>query len=190
MNYDELATKIHGINSDKGFWVPNRNEGEMFMLTVSELSEALEEHRDEEMFIYYVHGKECILPGERSGSTCLTCIPKPEGIVIELADCMIRLLDILQMAVRPTGTPISKWVLYVDEDQLVLPENFGSALFQIVKMIAIADGLSDQGRPGPLVFAMLLCGKLIERLGEDPHEVIIMKMTFNETRPFKHGKAY
>lgn len=40
-----LAGKIHKIAREKGFWDTDRNVGELLMLVVSELGEALEAHR-------------------------------------------------------------------------------------------------------------------------------------------------
>ena len=42
MNLNEYAEKIHANAADKGFWDSDRNMGEMLMLAVSELAEALE----------------------------------------------------------------------------------------------------------------------------------------------------
>ena len=42
---NESAKKIHEINKEKGFWDKDRNTGELLMLVVSELGEALEAHR-------------------------------------------------------------------------------------------------------------------------------------------------
>ena len=72
-----LAQRIHDNARAKGFWdSEQRNFGEMLMLATSELSEALEEHRDGNPNVYY---------------DALT--GKPEGAAVELADCIIRVLD-------------------------------------------------------------------------------------------------
>jgi NTP pyrophosphatase (non-canonical NTP hydrolase) len=42
---NESAKFIHDINVSKGFWDKERNVGELLMLVVTELSEALEAHR-------------------------------------------------------------------------------------------------------------------------------------------------
>jgi NTP pyrophosphatase (non-canonical NTP hydrolase) len=39
---EQLIKKAHGMAKEKGFWESERNKGELLMLTVSELSEALE----------------------------------------------------------------------------------------------------------------------------------------------------
>lgn len=46
MEIKKLAERIHDINVEKGFWEEYRNTGEMLMLVVSELAEALEADRE------------------------------------------------------------------------------------------------------------------------------------------------
>lgn len=45
MNIQELVKKAHGTAVDKGFWDSSRNTGELLMLVVSEIGEALEADR-------------------------------------------------------------------------------------------------------------------------------------------------
>lgn len=45
MNLNRLADTIYTANKAKGFWDKERNVGEMLMLIVTELSEAMEAHR-------------------------------------------------------------------------------------------------------------------------------------------------
>ncbi len=66
MRINNLAKICHDAAKDKGFWDRDRNIGEMLMLTVSELSEALEADRK----------------GDR------------ENFNEEIADTFIRLLDL------------------------------------------------------------------------------------------------
>ena len=46
---NELAAEIYAQNKAKGFWDTKRNVGELLMLIVSELAEALEAHRKEKV---------------------------------------------------------------------------------------------------------------------------------------------
>jgi NTP pyrophosphatase (non-canonical NTP hydrolase) len=87
-----LALRINQIAKEHGFWDEERNMGEMLMLAVSELAEALEEHRSGKPNVYYVHTEDCAQGQEESRERC-NCIPKPEGLAVEIADCIIRCMD-------------------------------------------------------------------------------------------------
>lgn len=129
---NELAERINENARDHGFWPEEgRNMGEMLMLATSELAEALEEHRAVKPAIYFRHTTDCQATqrgieetiDQAAGGWC-TCDPKPEGIAVEIGDCIIRCLDTMKS-------------LNVDIDR-----------------------------------------------------VVDTKMSFNERRPMKHGKAY
>ena len=73
----QLMKECHETAVDKGWYaLGDRNFGELIALMHSELSEALEEHRNGEPFnnFRFVDGK-------------------PEGIAVELADVLIRVFD-------------------------------------------------------------------------------------------------
>ncbi len=97
MDIDDLAYRINETARAHGFWDKPRNFGEMLMLAVSELSEALEEDRDGRPSVWFKHQVPCSLSdntvfGSENGGTC-NCTPKPEGALVEIADCIIRCLD-------------------------------------------------------------------------------------------------
>ena len=73
-NLNRLAAEIHANARAHGFWDGARNFGETVALAHAELSEALEGDRAGNPLVYEVDGK-------------------PEGVAVELVDCMIRCLD-------------------------------------------------------------------------------------------------
>ncbi len=70
------AIEIHLNSKAHGFWDDNRSTAETIALCHSELSEALEEARNGNPLYYEENGK-------------------PEGIAVELVDCVIRIFDYL-----------------------------------------------------------------------------------------------
>lgn len=79
MSLNQLRDVIHNTAVDKGWWDGDeRDLGTILMLCVSELAEALEEYRDGRRVreVYYRDGYN-----------------KPEGVPVELADTIIRILD-------------------------------------------------------------------------------------------------
>lgn len=76
---NDLASEIAKINQSKGWWDEDRDFLAMLMLVVSEASEAAEEYRNGTLIqdTYFNEGSL-----------------KPEGVPSELADIIIRVLDI------------------------------------------------------------------------------------------------
>jgi len=91
LSISALQAEIHALAKEKGWYDSPRTPPELHMLMVTELAEATEEARKDTPPIYGRHvgtdntGKKYyspVQPGE-----------KPEGELIELADCVIRILD-------------------------------------------------------------------------------------------------
>lgn len=75
MTLQEWTEAIHDNAVNHGWWDEPRPFSEIVALCHSELSEALEEARD---------GHPLVYEGEKG---------KPEGVAVEMADCLIRILD-------------------------------------------------------------------------------------------------
>lgn len=81
VSIDDIATAVNQTAHDKGWYDGGeRNPGEVIALMHSELSEALEEWRNGNMGTRIEEGG------------------KPEGFYVELADCVIRIMDTFEEA--------------------------------------------------------------------------------------------
>lgn len=90
---NDLAADIHANAVAHGWWDEARSFGDIVALCHSELSEALEAYRDGEELVHGCCGHctfeaSCDHPAPAGETGC-----KPEGVAVEMIDCIIRILD-------------------------------------------------------------------------------------------------
>jgi hypothetical protein len=196
---DALAAKINETSTNHGFWPENheekqalsfladaangnglidraevsaaidkitpklaesRNFGEMLMLATSELAEALEEHRSGKPVVYFK----------------LTLSPTAK-MTKESAAIINRLRDEVEVRALNPDTDWNPDVTQADWDQLVrdgLAKPEGAAVELMDNIIRSLDTM----------YALLK---------NEPYsieDIAALKMRYNATRPYKHGRAY
>lgn len=115
MTLNELAKEVHANAVAHGWWTPTPSFGEVIALCHSELSEALQAYRDGERLVdgACTAGADCCRHWDICDSVGCTIDDnsaetncKPEGIAVEMVDCLLRILDWL----ATTGIDIDKLV--------------------------------------------------------------------------------
>lgn len=184
---NKLRDEIHQNAKEHGWWEEERSFGEIIALCHSELSEALEEHRNGKTAteIYTKCKMDAIKKVGYGGcGVCKNCpVNKPEGIPIELADTIIRILDYCGKA-------------QIDINSLVerrLPSNEYKSFAEFITVchyclsrsfyqdINFGDG--NDWLATTISTIQCYCGKE----GIDIEEAIRIKHEYNKTRPYKHG---
>lgn len=191
MTITEWAKEIHENAVAHGWWETERSTGEVIALIHSELSEALEEARDDRPMMYVL--------GPNREEICTPCYfngRKPEGIAVELADAVIRVLDFagqVKMPLQAYDTARDEMDMMRDEAKKGF-EDFGTVIaflhtitsdlyYAIVKHEA-ANSISAALAIVAYVEGYLTCN------GLDLWQVIELKHNYNKGRPYKHGKAF
>lgn len=170
--WNSAAEYVHSVNVSKGFWpenVADRNVGEALCLIHSEISEAF----------------EGALSGDQDDK-----IPDYSGFSAEIADTMIRALDLG----GALGADFDSINWDTEEGPLVSPFTSVSEDLMLAHLIVSQALEADRkGRRddmlGALVDLFALCMEILYKHGT-PLNVIFDKVAYNIGRPFKHGKAY
>lgn len=182
MSLNELAKEAHQIAVEHGWWDPEPSFGDLVALMHCELSEALKEYADGRPLVYFLEANGFVVSdmSERRGE-------KPEGIAVELGDCIIRILDWaghegvdMDRVFSAVKADRLKW----DMDKISHFGDFISGLHNILSM-AYTDEEENQG----VYFCMVIdyIQEALKRSGVDLDAIIREKMAYNRTRPYRHG---
>jgi hypothetical protein len=182
----ELARIAHSNAKAKGFWETARPEKESLILIVSELSEALEaaragkfckkENFKEALSLYREIGRETIIPSEVTGAYSIYFNDFCRGTFEEeIADTFIRILDFME-----SRKDVFQVEELIDAGETRTGFYIPMMLFDITSHV-MKDELNEA------IFLLYLLSV------EKNFDLILwarMKMKYNETRGYKHGKQF
>ena len=199
---NDLAKQIHENAKAKGFYDEPRNTGELFMLMVSELAEALEADREGRRADIDVYLDRLSVHPE--GEVYFFQSHIKDTLEDEIADVVIRVLDYCAFS-----NIVISHDLFDDIDDECNTENIGEYLLSITgslfyasisaKGIALQQDLGlyqqviteeKEGLSMELHEAIAKLFRLAETLGFGLLQHIELKMKYNATREHKHGKKY
>ena len=190
----DLQKEIHQTNVEKGFWPADvvRNRGEMVVLMITELSEAVEAHREGKEYDPITRLRkeaktmwawEIVDTSDEAWKNWFTCEVK-NSLQDELADTVIRILDYCY------GWKIP---LSLTEHHFYMKENFGESIVELIEYILRAYR-TDVPRhlciQGSWSVALQMIISFCEQMNIDILQHVQWKLKYNKTRAFKHGKNY
>lgn len=199
MKMNKFAEEVHQNAVEHGWWDEERSFGEIIALCHSELSEALEEYRAKRPMVYFV-----VEMDDGKGGTYLAIREdiiseedfageKPEGIAVELADCIIRILDWYGKEGLDTDALLMEAGIIIMCD-LPIPVygSFGDfiALLHNLLSMAYACWCNASG----ISASALRLAKCIREImawakenSVDMESILDMKHEYNKGRPYRHG---
>lgn len=199
MKMNKFAADVHQNAVEHGWWDEERSFGEIIALCHSELSEALEEYRAKRPMVYFV-----VEMDDGKGGTYLAIREdiiseedfageKPEGIAVELADCIIRILDWYgKEGLDTDALLLEAGIITMCDLPTPVYGSFGDfiALLHNLLSMAYACWCNASGTSA----SALRLAKCIREImawakenGVDMEQILDMKHEYNKGRPYRHG---
>ena len=194
-NLNELAHKIHESNKLRGFDVAQDNIGQSLMLIVGEISEAMDAHqcgRFADMKEYYseiAYLAENFPRANIEGGFRLSPFEKyiKNTFEEELADIVMRTLDFC----ASFGVDIEK--LCYENETIICCNNIGEYLLVVTGQVYSAYWeieCKEENCYAKLESVITAIEHKAKEIDINLEKHIALKMRYNETRPYKHGKRY
>ena len=199
MKMNKFAEDVHQNAVEHGWWDEERSFGEIIALCHSELSEALEEYRAKRPMVYFV-----VEMDDGKGGTYLAIREdiiseedfageKPEGISVELADCIIRILDWYgKEGLDTDALLLEAGIITMCDLHTPVYGSFGDfiALLHNLLSMAYACWCNASG----ISASALRLAKCIREImawakenGVDMEHILDIKHEYNKGRPYRHG---
>lgn len=201
VNLTELSKQIYQANKAKGFWDEERNIGELFMLIISEAAKALEAHRkgkfadlagfDENISKELLEFTDNKIPVAVSMFKSSFERHIKDSVADELADVVIRCLDYAGYK----NIAIEEFEHEFSEPEFATKtDNVGMQLLKITDLVISSFNYFDDGDDYfgsvALCDAVSKCYAVAEKNGFSLDRHIELKLKYNSTPPYKHGKKY
>ena len=210
MKMNKCAAEVHQNAVEHGWWDEERSFGEIIALCHSELSEALEEYRAKRPMLYFPcnSGGLCVDDRPMDNLTCGSRVrkasdpetfctarsKKPEGIAVELADCIIRILDWYGKEGLDTDALIleARTNIMCDVPCRVYDASIGDCIARWHLLLSLA--YSCWCRASGTHAAALRMARCVAEIkewaykeGVDIEHILDIKHEYNKGRPYRHG---
>lgn len=211
LNLNNFANEVHRVAVEHGWYDGQETRGtdEIIALIHSEWSEALEEYRAGRPNVWFGCRRpdeadfECVLSGTgvcglgTIRASCEYWCEKPEGIMIELIDGCIRILDFIGYkgwTIPEAGDTIEKLMESAKQIQYncfeIRAEN--TSLPALVRWLHwyTAEYEMNEEISDPMLTLLEAVGVAflwIKTHGYNPEELMLTKHDYNKGRPYKHG---
>lgn len=189
MSMNKFAQEVHQNAVAHGWWDNSITVGEIISLCHSELSEALEEARANRPMMYFVETNGFVVTdmSERKDE-------KPEGIAVELADCIIRVLDFFGREEFDTDALLlqARTTIMCDVPCRVYNASLGDCIARWHLLLSLAYSCwcrASGSYASALRMARCVCEiqEWAEENGVDMEMALDIKHAYNKTRPYRHG---
>ncbi len=194
MTLAELTAGIRENNVAKG-WRPaeggpgDNTWGDYVALLHSEVSEMLEAYRDHRLTDATEDIRLCVMSGQHR-KHLTQCGLRPEGVGSELADCIIRLLDmadVFELKLFADHEPDIRLGDVLPSLPWMDPTSFGDWIAELhVRTCVMWTGPKHEATYA----AESMLGLLVmfaDTFELDMDREVVRKMRYNQTRPYQHG---